>query len=310
MFELVFLGTSASAPSVSRGLSASVVLYRQYRFLIDCGEGTQRQLLQSGLGFRRLDNILLTHGHLDHMLGLGGLASTFARWEMTSGMDIYGGRSALERVKALFKVVFGVGRMPQEVAFHMIQPGILMEDDHFQLVSFPVTHRGRDCYGYNFLEKSKRPFLAQRAEELAIPSGPVRRDLVNGKTVTLADGRVVTPDDVMGEPVSGAKLSFVGDAGRTEDLIEHVGGADALVIEATYLDDEADLARDFGHLTARQSARLALEANVDKLILTHISRRYTARQVLSEVQSVFRNTVVAEDFNHYKIYANRSSITK
>ena len=104
MFELVFLGTSASAPSIRRGLPAAIVLHKEHRFMIDCGEGTQRQLLRSGLGFRRLDKILLTHGHLDHILGLAGLASTFARWEMIDAMEIYGGKWALDRVSALMKV--------------------------------------------------------------------------------------------------------------------------------------------------------------------------------------------------------------
>ena len=107
MFELVFLGTSASAPSVQRGLSAAMVLHREYRFLIDCGEGTQRQILRSGLGFKRLERILLTHGHLDHILGLGGLASTFGRWEAIEEMEIWGGAGALNRVRELMRVVFG-----------------------------------------------------------------------------------------------------------------------------------------------------------------------------------------------------------
>jgi ribonuclease Z len=305
VFELIFLGTSASAPSVRRGLSAAVVLYKEYRFLIDCGEGTQRQLLLSGLGFRRLDRILLTHSHLDHILGLGGLASTFARWEMIPRIDIYGGRSALERVEALFRVVFGPGKLPLEVVYREIQPGLLMEDETFELRVFPVTHRGRDCYGFAFVEKARRPFLVERAEALGVPAGPVRRRLVNGETVTLEDGRVVRPNDVLGEPVEGARLIFVGDAGRTDDLIEPARGADALVIEATYLQEEAELARAYNHLTAAQAAELARAAQVRQLILTHISRRYSAKEVLAEARPIFPNTVVAEDFDHFKITRNK-----
>ena len=125
MFELIFLGTSASAPSVHRGLSANVVLYNEYRFLIDCGEGTQRQILQSNLGFKRLNKILLTHGHLDHILGLGGFISTLSRWENMDQVDIYAGRSTLRRVSnLLYKVVFPNGRAPidQLPAHH--RPGI------------------------------------------------------------------------------------------------------------------------------------------------------------------------------------------
>ena len=125
MFELVFLGTSASAPSVHRGLSAAMMLHREYRFLIDCGEGTQRQILRSGLGFKRLDHILLTHGHLDHILGLGGLASTFGRWEAIDEMQIYGGVWALQRVRDLMRVVFGAGEARLHVDYHTITPGVM-----------------------------------------------------------------------------------------------------------------------------------------------------------------------------------------
>ena len=129
MFEVVFLGTSASAPSIRRGLPAAVVMHKEYRFLVDCGEGTQRQLLRSGLGFRRLDKILLTHGHLDHILGLAGLASTFSRWEMIDHMEIYGGRWALDRVEALMRVVFGRYRPPIRLVLTDLKPGVVLEDD-------------------------------------------------------------------------------------------------------------------------------------------------------------------------------------
>ncbi len=301
MFELIFLGTSASAPSVRRGLSSAVVLYKQYRFMIDCGEGTQRQLLRSGLGFRRLDRILLTHGHLDHILGLGGLASTFGRWEMVDRLDLYGGQWALQRVKGLMDVVFGTEQLPLRVYYHEIEPGVIFEDETFTITAFPVDHRGPGCFGFTFEEKPRRPFLPERAEALGVPEGPVRRRLVQGETVTLEDGRVIHPDDVLGEEVRGTRLVFVGDAGRIDTLVEPAREADALVIEATYCEEEAEMARKFGHLTAAQAAHLAREANVGQLILTHISRRYGARRVLAEAQPIFPNTVVANDFDRFRI---------
>jgi ribonuclease Z len=302
MFELVFLGTSASAPSVRRGLTANVVLHKEYRFLIDCGEGTQRQLLKSGLGFKRLDKILLTHGHLDHILGLGGLVSTFSRWEMIEKLEIYGGEWALDRVEALiFGVVLRGARPPMKIEFFDVEPGVLIEDDTFELSAFPVSHRGPGCFGYAFREKERRPFLVEKAEALRVPAGPERARLVRGESIALADGTVVHPDQVLGEPVPGAALIYVGDAGRIHGLVEVCRGADALVIEATYLEVEADLARRFGHLTATQAATLARRAGVKQLLLTHISRRYSEREVLAEAESIFPNTVVARDFDRFRI---------
>lgn len=301
MFELIFLGTSASAPTVHRGLSSAVVLHKEYRFMIDCGEGTQRQLLYSGLGFRRLDRILLTHGHLDHILGLGGLASTFGRWEMIDRLDLYGGQWALQRVKALMDVVFGIGHLPLTMYYHEIEAGVIFEEDGFTLSAFPVEHRGPGCFGYAFTERARRPFLSERAAELGVPAGPERRLLVQGQPITLADGRVIHPDDVLGPETRGAKLVFVGDAGRVDNLVEPAGDADALVIEATYCNEEAEMARRFGHLTAAQAAWLAKAAGVKQLILTHISRRYGARRVLDEALPIFPATVVANDFDRYRI---------
>ena len=307
MFEIVFLGTSAAAPSVKRSLSAHVVLYKEHRFLVDCGEGTQRQLLKSGLGFKRLNTVLLTHGHLDHILGLGGLLSTFMRWETVERMDIYGGKGTLDRVEALvYDVVLRGAKPAIPLAFIDVEPGVLLEDDSFELVAFPVAHRSADCFGYLFREKSRRPFLTDRAEALGVPFGPERKRLVAGEPVTLADGRVVHPDDVLGPPIPGVVLAHVGDSGRTANLVDPVRGADALVIESTYLEAEAELARAYDHLTAAQAARLAREAGVGQLILTHISRRYGHKQVLAEAQAIFPNTVVARDFDRYRVQKDKT----
>ena len=302
MFDIVFFGTSASAPSVHRGLSSQMVLHESRRFLIDCGEGTQRQILRSGLGFKRIDRIFLTHGHLDHILGLAGLVSTFARWESMPRLEIWAGRWTLERVHDLiFGVVLRGPKTSMEIELKEISPGTLIEDERFTVSAFPVTHRGPDCYGFLFEEKSRRPFLNDAAEKLGVPFGAERRDLVDGRTITLADGTVIQPDQVLGDEIPGTRLAMVGDVGRTDNLREMVRGVDALVIEATYLDREAELARKFGHLTARQAARLASDESIRNLILTHLSRRYRERDVLSEARNIFPEAVVARDFDHYQV---------
>jgi ribonuclease Z len=303
MFEIVFLGTSASAPSIHRGLSAQVVMHDEHRFLIDCGEGTQRQILQSGIGFKRLNRILVTHGHLDHILGLAGLLSTFMRWETIDGdLEIYGGRSALDRVHdLLYGVVLRGARPPMPLNFFEIKEGVIIDEADFSISAFPVWHRSPDCFGYAFQEKSRRPFLPEKAEALAIPPGPWRRDLVSGSAVTLPDGRTIQPDDVLGPARPGTRLVHIGDVGRTDDLISICRDADGLVIESTYLDEEAEMARQFAHMTARGAAELAVQAGVGQLILTHLSRRYRERDILAEARSVFPNTVVARDFDDFQV---------
>ena len=300
MFEITFLGTSAAAPSVHRGLSAQVVKHDEYRFLIDCGEGTQRQILKSGLGFKRLNRVLITHGHLDHILGLGGLLSTFMRWEAIDEIEILAGRSALARVKdLLFGVVLRGVDPPVTLNFQVVKPGVIFENDDFSVTAFPVSHRGPDCFGYGFVGKPRRPFLPDKAEALDIPPGPWRRDLVAGKRATLPDGRQIEPDQVLGPARAGAKLVHVGDAGQVSNLVGPVSEADLLVIEATYLEQDAEMGQRFGHLTAHQAARLAQDAGVKNLILTHISRRYRERDVLEEARAIFPNTHVARDFDSF-----------
>ena len=302
MFEILFLGTSASAPSAKRGLAGQIVSHNEYRFLIDCGEGTQRQILQSGIGFKRLTRILLTHGHLDHILGLGGLLSTFLRWEAIEELEVFGGRSTLERVRTLlYDVVLRGNQPPMPLLLTEIKPGVFFEADDFTVTAVPVSHRGPDCLGFVFEGKARRPFLSEKADSLGVPFGPERRELVAGKTVTLANGHTVNPDDVLGPLEKGAKLVVIGDAGRTDDLLEVCKDADGLVIESTYLDEEAEMAKQFSHLTVRQAAELGVAAKVKKLILTHISRRYREKDVLAEAQAIFPDAIVARDFDHYQI---------
>lgn len=308
MFEILFLGTSASAPSARRGLSAQIVQHDEYRFLIDCGEGTQRQILQSGVGFRHLTRVLLTHGHLDHILGLGGLLSTFLRWEAIDELEIYGGRSTLDRVHdLLYGVVLRGNQPPMPLQFREIKSGTFFEAKDFTISAFPVTHRGPDCLGFIFEERARRPFLSQKADELGVPFGPERRDLVNGKSIVLADGRRIASEDVLGPLQTGSKLVVIGDAGRTDDVVEACRDADTLVIESTYLSAEAEMAHEFSHLTAAQAADLAVRANVRHLILTHISRRYREKDVQKEAQAVHPNVSVARDFDTFQVRRDQAA---
>lgn len=302
MFEIVYLGTSASAPSVRRSLPSMVVLYNEHRFMVDCGEGTQRQLLTSGIGLKRLNKILITHSHLDHILGLAGLVSTMVRWETMEEMHIYGGSDAIERIKdLLFSVVLRGNHTPTPLVFHKLTPGVIFKEKNLTVSCFPVTHRGTDSFGFRFEEAGKRPFLPEKAAELNIPVGPWRKNLVNGESVMLPDGRIIEADAVLGEYIPGTTLVTVGDTGNAMELLPYVKDADALSIESTYLEEEAEMAAQYSHLTAKMAAELARDAHVGKLYLTHVSRRYRERDILSEAQSVFPNTEVARDFSQFQI---------
>jgi len=307
MFEVVFLGTSASAPSVHRGLSSLAVLAGEHRFLVDCGEGTQRQILKSGIGFKKLNHILLTHGHLDHILGLGGLISTFVRWESSmEELAIFGGKHALDRVHSLiFDVVLRDEKPPIPIHLVDINPGKILTAKDFTVSAIPVQHRGRGNFGYIFEENTRRPFLVEKAEALGVPAGPERGRLVKGESITLDDGTLITPEMVLGDVIHGTKLVCLGDTGRTDNLAEAIEDADTLIIEATFLESEAEEAARFGHITAHKAALLALENGVKSLLLNHVSRRYRERDIIDEARAVFPDAYVVRDFDHFVIHRGR-----
>lgn len=308
MFEVVFLGTAAGVPAIDRGLPALVVLHRERRFLVDCGEGTQRQLLKSGLGFRRLDRVLLTHGHLDHLLGIGGLVGTMALLEASACVTVYGGAPALQAVRSLLtEVVWPNGKPPLAVRTVAVEPGLIIDDDHLQVRAFPVRHRGPGSFGFAFEEKPRRRMLPDKLAALAVPSGPERRRLVEGEPVTLRDGRRIAPNDVLTPPAPGTRMTVVGDAASADELLEEVRGVDALVIEATFLEGDADKAAARGHLTAAQAATLAAAADVAALYLTHLSSRYRQAEIEAEARAIFPHTTVARDFDRITVRARSAA---
>jgi ribonuclease Z len=302
MFEVVFLGTAAGVPSVERGLPALLVLHQGRRFLVDCGEGTQRQLLKSGLGLRRLDCVLLTHAHVDHLLGLGGLVATLALLQAGARLTVYGGATTLRAVRSLLgEVIWPGGRPPIEVRYEPIEPGAIIEDERLCVRAFPVSHRGAESFGFVFEERPRPRLRPERLAALAVPAGPERRRLLRGETVVLPDGRSIAPEEVVGPPAAGARLVVVGDAGDGDELLEIARDADALIIEATFLERDAEKAAERGHLTAAHAARLAGAANVRALYLTHLSGRYEQAEVEAEARAIFPGATVARDFDRITV---------
>jgi ribonuclease Z len=185
----------------------------------------------------------------------------------------------------------------------MLEPGTIIEDDHLRVRAFPVTHRGAENFGFVFEEKPRPRMLPDRLAALEVPAGPERGRLLRGETVLLPDGRRIAPDEVLAPPEPGTRLVVVGDAADAEELLDEVRGADALVIEATFLERDADKAAERGHLTAAQAARLARSANVRALYLTHLSSRYEQAEIEAEARAIFPGATVARDFDRIAVRA-------
>ncbi|MGX1321991.1 ribonuclease Z [Bradyrhizobium sp. USDA 377] len=300
MFALTFLGTSASVPSAERNHPALLVEAAGQRILVDCGEGTQRQLLRSGAGFRRLDRILLTHAHLDHVLGIPGLFSTLGLRQTSDVMTIHGGEGTLDIVIRMLAGLWGAGRAPIPVEFAALTEGQVIDAGDFTIDCFPVRHRDTNSFGFVFKSPARRHLQSDRLATLGVPDGPLRGELAAGRPIVI-DGRTVDPEDVLGPPSGGKKLVVIGDTETTDGLSKHVADADMLVIEATFLDRDAPTARNYGHLTAAEAASFAAANNVGQLVLTHMSGRYEDEEILTEAARIFPNSRIAADFDHVVI---------
>jgi ribonuclease Z len=239
MFDLTFLGTSASVPSADRNHPGLLVEAGGRRIMVDCGEGTQRQLLQSGAGFRRLDRLLLTHGHFDHVLGIPGLFSTLRLRQSSDPMTIHGGPGTLDVVVRMLAGLWDEGRAPIPLELVPLSEGQVFDAGEFIVDCFPVRHRDTDSFAFTFEARARRHLLPERLTALGVPDGPVRGELAEGRPVALQDGRTIDPEDVLGPPAQGTKLVVVGDTETTDGLSEYVRDADLLVIEATFLERDS-----------------------------------------------------------------------
>jgi ribonuclease Z len=292
--DVVFLGTAASAPTARRSPSALLVRRGGERLLFDCGEGTQRQLLQSSVGLVDLHEIFLTHYHADHYLGLPGMLKTFA----LRGRDVplvVCGPPGLRDLFDVFRRI--MGRLSYPVELIELRAGDALERDGYKILVFPVDHGGSAC-GYALAEDA-RPgrFDVETADALGVPPGRERGALQRGEQVTLADGRTIAPDQVLGAARAGRLLVYPGDTGPSDVVAALAAGADLLVHEATFAGDEADRAAETQHSTAVQAAELARDAGVRLLALTHISARYFGPEIAREAREIFANTVVPKDFD-------------
>jgi ribonuclease Z len=305
--DLVFLGTSGSAPTARRAPSALLVRRGGERLLFDCGEGTQRQLLRSSIGLVDLVDVFVTHFHADHYLGLPGMLKTFALRGREVPLTLYG-PPGLRELYASLRQVFG--RLTYPVDLVEVKGGDMLERDGYKLLVFPVAH-GTTAVGYALAE-DPRPgrFDVDTADAIGVPAGRERGALQRGESITLEDGRVLTPDAVLGPPRAGRMIVYPGDTAPSELVQVLAEGADVLVHEATFTEQEAERAAETHHSTAAQAATLAREANVRLLAITHLSPRYAGSELLHEAREVFPSTVAPRDFDVIEVpFAERGEPT-
>jgi ribonuclease Z len=294
MLSVTFLGTSAATPTIERNVAGLAVQREGETLLFDCGEGNQRQMMRFGVGFS-FREIFFSHYHADHLLGVTGLLRTMGLQDRSAPVTLYGPKGAHRVLGAA--IALGIERNKFPIDIVEIKPGDRLARDEYEIVVFETEHRA-DTVGYALVEHIRLGrFNPERARELGIPEGPLWGLLHKGKTVTLPDGRMISPAELVGAPREGRRLVYTGDTRPHLSVIEASRGADLLVHEATFGGDEMERAQETGHSTAAEAARVALEAGARRLVLTHISPRYSrdAAELLAEARSVFPETVIARD---------------
>jgi ribonuclease Z len=292
--SLTFLGTGAACPSIERNVSAIALQREGETLLFDCGEGTQRQMMRYGASFA-FREIFFSHYHADHVLGVTGLLRTMGLMDRTEPVTLYGPKGAERILGAAISMGIERNKFPVEIV--EVRPGERLARKDYDLVTFETVHRA-DTIGWALVEHERLGrFDPAKAREMGIPEGPLWGRIHKGEPVTLDDGRVVHPSELVGPTRPGRTVVYTGDT-RPADTVRAVArGADLLVHEATFSSEEAARAVETGHSTAREAAEIARAAGVRELILTHISPRYSreAPELLAEASAVFPAVRVAKD---------------
>lgn len=290
--SIFFAGTAGSVPTARRGLPATLLRRGSDKLLIDCGEGTQRQLIRS-VGLPEITEVFLTHLHVDHWLGLPGMLKSFELRDRTMPMNVFGPPGTEALMEAMRRVF---GRLRYRLNVTDLEPDAIIEFDDYEIHALRVRHRG-EAYGYAFVEHD-RPgrFDAELAARLGVQPGPDFGRLQRGEVV---DG--VRPEQVLGETRRGRRIVFSGDTAPCDMVRVAADGADVLVHEATFTSDERERALETRHSTASQAAELAREAGVRLLALTHVSTRYAGGEIRDEARAIFPRTEVPRDFDLIEI---------
>lgn len=293
--SLRLLGTSASRPTVERNVASLAIVREGETLLFDCGEGTQRQMMRYGVSFG-LSDIFFTHFHADHVIGVIGLMRTMSLQGRTDLLRLWGPRGAIRTIKRAED--FGMDRLTFAIEVAELEPGQRIERKDYAITAFGVDHRGARAVGYSLAEHERKGrFNPDLARELGVPEGPMWGEIHRGRPVTLDDGRVIDPSMLVGAPRPGRRVVLTGDTRPCGATVDAARGADLLVHEATFGDEEHERAVETGHSTAREAAAVARDAGVETLLLTHFSARYSrdASELGREARELFGRTIVGKD---------------
>jgi ribonuclease Z len=292
---LRFLGTSASRPTVERNVASLALVREGETFLFDCGEGTQRQMMRYGITFN-FDDVFFTHFHTDHVLGVVGLLRTMSLQGRTQPLRAWGPRGAIRMLRGA--ALFGADRLTFGLEVRELAPGDEIARKEYAIVAHELDHRGSPSLGYSIVEHERRGrFNPDLARALGIPEGPLWGLIHRGQAITLDDGRVIEASTLVGAPRLGRRIVITGDTRPCPATLTASRDADLLVHEATFGDEEKERALETGHSTAREAAEVAAGAGVKRLILTHVSARYSrdVSDLEREAREVFPTTSVARD---------------
>lgn len=299
--RVIFLGTAGSVPTLKRGLPAVLVQRKGEHIMFDCGEGVQRQMIIAKTGVGRKMKIFISHMHGDHLMGIPGLLQTMSLLERERKLDIYGPPRIKRFLEAIMETVQFAITFPVEI-HEMKKNGVICEEKEYLIEAVKSNHVVTS-FAFAFVEKP-RPgrFHPEQAKALGVPEGPSWSKLQHRQKIKLPDGRIISPEEVVGPVRPGRKIVYTGDTRPFRGLAKFAAGADLLIHDATFADDLAEKAQEDGHSTPSQAADDARKAKAKQLVLTHISARYDDTSLLLEqAKRLFKNTKVAEDFMKIEI---------
>ena len=296
--EITFLGTSSAVHSYDRSHPSIALKAFGEVMLFDCGEGTQRQLIYARISPMKISEIFISHYHGDHILGLPGLIQSMGFRGRENKLTLYGPKGIDKIKNAIFDLNFDKIDFPIE--FIEIGSETLIDNEEYVIKSQEV-HHNIPALAYSIEEKKKPRFLRQKAIDLGVPVGPDFGRLHDGEEIEI-DGRIIKPEQVLGPPRKGIKITYSGDTQPCSELTEFAKDSTLLIHESTYLSEDKDRAELHGHSTCTDAAKTAAESNSKELVLTHISTRYqNPKEMLDEAKEIFENTRLAKDLMKIKL---------